>query len=209
MRRTSAGALGEAGNGLAGSRDSRGEITRLLLEWRCGSEAALGELIPIVYEKLRWLAKQYMRRQPPGQTLQTTALLHEAYLKLLNYREVQWSDRSHFFAFAARIMRCVLVDHARAQQASKRGNGSQRASWDEALLISPEKTAEVLALDEGLERLEAIDPRKSRIVELRYFGGMSIEETAEVLALSKATVKREWDKAKAWLHREIALRNRP
>ncbi len=188
-------------------RISPTEVTRLLLDWRSGSEAALSELMPIIYEKLRWLAKRYMRRQEPGQTLQTTALIHEAYLKLVDYREVQWSDRAHFFAFAAQIMRCVLVDHARGQKTSKRGNAPQRASLDEALVISSEKTAEVLALDEALNQLAVMDPRKGRIVELRYFGGLSIEETAEVLAVSPATVKREWVKAKAWLHREIAPDN--
>lgn len=199
---------GDSDDGLAGrSRASPAEVTRLLLEWRGGSEAALSELMPIVYEKLRWLSKRYMRRQVPGQTLQTTALIHEAYLKLVDYRDVQWSDRAHFFAFAAQIMRSVLVDHARSQKTSKRGNAPERASLDEALVISPEKTAEVLALGEALDQLAAMDPRKGRIVELRYFGGLSIEETAEVLAVSPATVKREWVKAKAWLHREIAPEN--
>jgi RNA polymerase sigma factor (TIGR02999 family) len=170
-------------------------VTRLLLDWRSGREAALSELMPIVYEKLRWLAKRYMRRQAPGQTLQTTALIHEAYLKLVDYRDVRWSDR------------CVLVDHARSQTTSKRGNAPQMASLDEALVISPEKTAEVLALDDALDQLAVIDPRKGRIVELRYFGGLSVEETAEVLAVSPATVKREWVRAKAWLHRQIAPGN--
>src|SRR5258708_39140964 len=138
-------------------RDSRTQVTRLLLEWRGGSEAALSELIPIIYENLRSLAKRYMKRQDPGQTLQATALLHETYLKLVDYQDVQWSDRAHFFAFAAQIMRCVLVDHARGQKTSKRGNAPQRTSLDEALVISPEKTAEVLELDEALNELTAMD----------------------------------------------------
>jgi RNA polymerase sigma factor (TIGR02999 family) len=161
------------------------------------------KLLPLVYGELRELAKRHMARQTPGHTLQTTALIHEAYLKLVQYPHVKWSDRVHFFAFAAQVMRSLLVDHARRQRAAKRGGPQQKVSLEEVAVIAPAGSAAVLDLNEALERLTAIDPRKGRIVELRHFGGLSVEEVAEVLEVAPITVKREWARAKAWLHREL------
>jgi len=178
-------------------------VTRLLRDWHEGDAAALQKLLPMVYEELRGLAKRHMARQTPGHTLQTTALIHEAYLKLVQYPHVRWTDRVHLFAFAAQVMRSLLVDHARRQRAAKRGGAPQKVSLENAAVLAPEGSAAVLDLHQALERLTAIDPRKGRIVELRHFGGLGVEEVAEVLEVSPITVKREWSRAKAWLHREL------
>jgi RNA polymerase sigma factor (TIGR02999 family) len=180
------------------------EVTQLLHEWNQGDEAAPEKLMPLVYAELRRMAHRYMAGQNRGHTLQTTALIHEAYLRLVNQSEKQWQNHSHFFAVAARAMRHILVDYARSKQAEKHGGGAQELSLDEALTVSQERAAEVVALDDALEELAKIDQRKSQIVELRFFGGLSVEETAEVLKISAITVMRDWSMAKAWLHRELS-----
>ena len=180
------------------------QVTQLLVRWREGDRRALDELMPLVYEELRRLAAHYMRGERPGHTLQTSALVNEAYLRLAAHEEIQWQDRAHFFAVAAQAMRRILVDHARRRGNQKRGGGAPRVALDEALIVSAERVAEVVALDDALARLAEIAPRKSQLVELRFFGGLSIEEAAEVLGVSPGTVMRDWTFAKAWLRREIA-----
>jgi RNA polymerase sigma factor (TIGR02999 family) len=180
------------------------ELTRLLVAWSNGDQAALDKLIPFVFEELRRLARRYMRRERPEHTLQTTALVNEAYLRLIDQRKVRWQNRAHFFAVAAQMMRRILIDHARNRRYVKRGGGGRLVSLDEAAVVSEERAAELLALDDALTALASIDTQQSRIVELRFFGGLTIEETAEVLAVSPATVKRDWNSAKAWLYREIS-----
>jgi RNA polymerase sigma factor (TIGR02999 family) len=191
-------------NGASINEPTSQELTQLLREWSRGSHTAQERMIPLVYDELRRMAKRQLRRQPPGNTLQTTALVHEAYLRLVDTSQMEWQDRAHFFAVAARAMRCLLVDRARARQAEKRGGGAQRVELDEAAAVSPEQSVDMLMLDEALGRLAALDQRQGQIVELRYFGGMSLEETAEALNLSAITVRREWVKAKAWLYRELS-----
>jgi RNA polymerase sigma factor (TIGR02999 family) len=180
------------------------ELTQLLLDWSKGNKAALDQLMPLVYDELRRLAHHYLRRERAGHTLQTTALVNEAYLRLIDQRCVQWQNRAHFFGVASQLMRRILVDHARARHYVRRGGGARRVSLDEALVVSKQRAADVLALDEALTALATIDRRKSQIVEMRFFGGLSIEETAEVLAVSPGTIMRDWTLAKAWLHREIS-----
>ncbi len=180
------------------------EVTRLLESWNNGCQEALVELMPLVYQELRRMAKQYMNSQPSGHTLQTTALIHEAYLKLADKREKNWQNRAHFFAVAANAMRHILVDHARAHKAEKRGVEAQFIALEDVAVISNERAAEVVALDEALQNLADLDERKARIVELRYFGGLSVEETAEVLKISRNTVIRDWNFAKMWLLRELS-----
>jgi RNA polymerase sigma factor (TIGR02999 family) len=182
---------------------SQHEITRLLLDWRGGDRAALERLMPLVYDELRRLARHYLSQERSGHTLQATALVNEAYLRLIDQQNPDWQNRTHFFAVAARIMRHLLIDHARAHRYAKRGGGAQRVSLDEAVAITPEMSLDLLALDEALTRLATIDERKVVIVELRYFSGLSAEETAEAMSISEITVKREWLKAKAWLYREL------
>jgi len=179
------------------------DVTQLLRDWRQGNRAAFDQLIPLVYDELRRLAKRHLQRQSPGHTLQTTSLVHEAYLRLIDQQNIEWQNRAHFFAVAARAMRFLLVDHARARQYAKRGGGVRQVTLDEVAVVSPERNDDLLALDEALSRLAALDPRKSQIVELRYFGGLSAEEAAEALGVSEITVKREWLKARAWLYREL------
>jgi len=179
------------------------EVTQLLIEWSNGDKAALDKLMPLIYDELRRLAHYYMSREHPGHTLQTTAVVNEAYLRLVNRKRVRWQNRAHFFAIAAQLMRSILVDHARSHAYAKRGGGARKMALDEALIISQERAAEVVALDEALGQLAEIDPRQSRIVEMRFFAGLTIEETAEVLSLSPATIKREWSTAKAWLYHEL------
>lgn len=179
-------------------------VTQLLVDWRNGNQDALNQLMPLVYDEMRGLAKRYMSRERDGHTLQTNALVNEAYLRLINQQGIDWQNRAHFFAIASQIMRHLLVDHARSKQYAKRGGGSQQVTLNEGTALVDERPIEVLALNEALDRLAAIDPRKGRIVELRYFGGLSSEETAEVLGVSEITVKREWLKAKAWLFRELS-----
>ena len=180
------------------------EVTQLLIEWSNGDKAALDRLMPLIHEELRRLAHHYMSRERPGHTLQTTALVDEAYLRLVNRKDVHWQNRAHFFAIAAQLMRSILVDHARSHAYAKRGGGARKIALEEAMVVSQERAADVVALDGALKELETFDPQQSRIIELRFFGGLTIEETAEVLDLSPATIKREWSTAKAWLYHELA-----
>ena len=181
------------------------EVTQLLAAWRDGDEHALDKLMPLVYDELRRIASRYMKRERSGHTLQTSALVNEAYLRMVGQQNVDWQNRAHFFGVAASIMRHLLVDHARANGRLRRGANPQQVTLDEAAVVSEQKGEELLALDEALTKLSEIDERKVRIVELRYFSGLSAEETAEVLGVSEITVKREWLKAKAWLYRELTL----
>ena len=179
-------------------------VTRLLLEWGDGNQQALEALVPLIYKELRNLAHNFLYRERPGHTLQTTALVHEAYLKLIDQNDARWQNRAHFFAIAAQAMRRILIDSARKHAAAKRGGPQEELSLDEVADIALEPDGNLLKLDEALNQLAKIDPRQSRIVELRYFGGLTIEETAEVTSVSPATVKREWMMARAWLHQEIS-----
>jgi RNA polymerase sigma factor (TIGR02999 family) len=181
------------------------EVTQLLVAWREGNQGALDELLPMVYDELRRIARRYLSREAPGHTLQATALVNEAYLRLVNQQNLEWQNRAHFFAVAARVMRHLLVDHARSYQYAKRGGGAVQVTLGDALGLSAQnESTDVLALNEALERLAKFDPRKSQLIELRCFGGLSVEETAAVLDISDVTVKREWAKAKAWLYREMS-----
>jgi RNA polymerase sigma factor (TIGR02999 family) len=178
-------------------------VTELLRAWGDGDEAALGELIPLVESELRRLARVYMARERIGHTLQTTALINEAFLRLIDARQVAWQDRAHFLGIAARLMRRVLVDHARARGMQKRGGGAYKVPLDDALAASPAPDLNVLALDRALEALAAVDERKCRVIEMRVFAGMTVEETAEALRVSADTVKRDWRLARLWLVREL------
>jgi RNA polymerase sigma factor (TIGR02999 family) len=180
------------------------EVTQLLVDWGNGNQAALDRLMPVVYTELRQLAHQYMRRERPGHTMQTTALIHEAYLRLVDQNQVRWQHQAHFFGIAARLMRQILIEHARSRTRAKRGGGVGTISLDEAAIVSQARATELLALDDALERLATIDPRKSQVVELRFFGGLSVEEAAQVLNIAPNTVLRDWRMAKAWLRREIS-----
>lgn len=180
------------------------EITRLLVAWGEGDESALAGLTPLVYEELHRLAHHYMGRERPGHTLQTSALVNEAYVRLIDWKNVQWQSRAHFFAVSAQLMRRILVDFARARGYAKRGGGAPAVTLDEAALVSDSKGSDIVALDEALVSLDELDARQSRVVELRFFGGLSIEETAEVLKVSPGTVRRDWSLARAWLHRELS-----
>jgi RNA polymerase sigma-70 factor (ECF subfamily) len=179
------------------------DITGLLVEWGKGDKAALDRVIPLVYEELRRLARRQMRGERTGDTFQTTALVHEAYVRLVDYERIQPRDRAHFLGIAAQAMRRILIERARNRNAAKRGSGGQKLSLDEAADISDQRAADLIALDEALKNLVTFDSRKAQIVELKYFGGLTIEETAEVLEISTPTVEREWRTAKIWLHREI------
>ena len=180
------------------------EITGLLLAWRGGNEQALDRLAPLVYDELRRLARCHMRGERPGHTLQPTALANEAYLRLIDAQQIQWHDRAHFFAMASRLMRRVLVDHARAHRADKRGGHDVRVSLDRALgLAARGDSLDLVALDDALDTLAKLDERKSEVVELRFFGGLNVEETATVLKVSSDTVTRDWNFAKSWLRREL------
>lgn len=181
------------------------EVTQLLVDWSNGDQSALDKLLPLVHAELCRVAHRLMSREQPGHTLQTTALVNEAYLRLADQKNTHWQNRTHFFAIAAQLMRRTLIDHARSHQYAKRGGGAQRVSLDEVNVLSPERAAEIIALDEALQKLSAIDERKGQIVELRYFGGLSVEETAEALKVSPITVMRDWSLAKAWLRREISV----
>ena len=183
---------------------SQKSITQLLIEWRDGDETALNKLIPLVYEELRRLAHHYMRRERPGHTLQTAALVNEVYLRLVDHKGMQWQNRAHFYAVAAQAMRRILVDHARSRNYLKRGGNVKMIRLEEAATVVQKQAADLVALDDALSELAAIDPRKSQIVEMRYFGGMSVQETAEVLGVSPVTVMRDWSTAKAWLLRAMS-----
>ncbi len=179
-------------------------ITPLLIEWREGDETALNRLIPLVHEELRRLAHHYMRRERPGHTLQTTDLINEAYIRLVDHKGMRWQNRAHFYAVAAQAMRRILVDHARSRSYLKRGGDKRRVTLEEVTDLAQDKAAEMIRLDDALTQLTFLDPRKSKVVELRYFGGMSVEETAEVLGISPVTVMREWRTAKGWLLRAMS-----
>src|SRR5258708_23734713 len=184
------------------------QVTGVLLAWCNGDQAALEKLIPLVYAELHRLAKRYMRRENAGHTLQTSALVNEAYLRLIEAHGVRWQNRSHFFAVSAQIMRRILVDFARARWNLKRGGGARQGSLDEGLGGSPERGADLLALDEALEKLAVLNARQSRVVELRYFGGLNEEEVAEVIKVSPRTVRNDWSLARAWLYRELSSEGR-
>ena len=179
------------------------EVTRLLSAWSDGDRSALDRLIPLVERELHQLAHRYLSRERPDHTLQTTALVHEAYLRLVEQRRARFETRAHFFAIAAQIMRRILINHARDHAAEKRGGGARKISLDDAAVLSDERADELVALDEALDTLVKLDERKARVVELRYFGGLTVEETAEVLGIHSNTVMREWGQAKAFLHREL------
>jgi RNA polymerase sigma factor (TIGR02999 family) len=178
-------------------------ITHLLKEWSAGNERALAELTPLVYDELHQQAARYLRRERPGHSLQTTALINEAYLRLIDAKDVQWQSRTHFFAIAANLMRRILVDHARRRDAEKRGGSQIRLTLDGVLAVAKETDVDLLAIDEALDRLAAIDSQQARVVELRFFSGLSVDETAAALGVSPKTVKRDWSVARAWLRREI------
>ena len=182
-------------------------VTQLLVNWNNGDQAALDQLLPLVNDELRRLARNYLRRESPGHTLQPTALVNEAYLRLIDQKQVQWQNRAHFFGIAAQLMRRILVDHARRHAYAKRGGGAIQVSFDEGMAVTEAKAAELLAVHEALEQLTKLDERKGRIVVLRFFGGLSLEEVAEVLSISSPTVQREWRAAKAWLHRILTEGN--
>jgi RNA polymerase sigma factor (TIGR02999 family) len=180
------------------------DVTRLLVQLSTGDQTAINHLMPLVYDELRRIAGSHLRRERAGHTLQSTALVHEAYLRLIDQRNVVWQNRAHFFGLASQMIRRILVDHARGHQAAKRGAGAPRLSLDEAMGVPGARDLDLLALDDSLQALGRIDPEQSRLVELRFFGGLTIEETAEVMGVSPATVSREWNAARAWLFRELA-----
>ena len=179
------------------------EITQLLAEWSDGNQSALDELYPLVYDELHKLARRYMSRERKGHTLQTTALINEAYVRLVDQRNVHWTNRSHFFAISAQIMRRILIDHARRQAYAKRGGGARQVSLEEAATVTSNAGSELIRLDEALNSLAERDPRRSRVVELRYFGGLNNEEIAGVLHVSENTVTRDWNMARAWLYQQL------
>ena len=180
------------------------EITQLLAEWSEGNQSALDKLYPLVYNELRRLAHGYLRRERKGHTLQTTALINEAYLRLVDQKNVHWANRLHFFGISAQIMRRILIDHARLHAYAKRGGGAQKVSLDEIAIVAVERASNLLLLDDALNRLAKIDPRRSHVVELRYFGGLNNEEIAGVLKISENTVTRDWNMARAWLYQELS-----
>ena len=182
---------------------SQQRVTELLMRWSQGDDAALAELTPLVYEELRRLAHQQMGGQRPGHTLQTTALVNEAYLRLADQTNARWQNRAHFFAVAARAMRQILVSYARSQRSQKRGGGALKVELDEAAIVSPEESQEIVDLHEALERLARLDSRKAQVVELKYFRGLNYDEMVEVLKISPVTVRRDWKFARAWLYKEL------
>ena len=183
--------------------DSPRQVTDLLARWRLGDREALDALMPLVYQELRHLARHYLRQERPDHTLQSTALVHEAFVRLVGQSPPEWKNRTHFFGVAARLMRQILVDHARSHRAAKRGGDSFKLTLNEALVGSKVKDLDILALDDALNNLAQLNPQQSQIVELRFFSGLSIEDTSEVLGVSPATVKRSWTTARAWLFREM------
>lgn len=183
--------------------DASADVTALLVNWSNGDSRALDDLMPLVYGELRRLAGAYLRRERATHTLQSTALVHEAFLRLVNQQDVQWKSRAHFFGIAAQMIRRILVDHARAAQAGKRGSGAIRIELDDHMAVEQQKELDLVGLDDSLAKLAALDERQARIVELRFFAGLSVEEAAEVMQISTATVKREWSSARAWLYREM------
>jgi len=180
-------------------------ITQLLMQWSNGDQQALEQLTPLVYDELRQMARTYLRRERTDHTLQATALVHEAYLRLIDQHSVSWQNRAHFFGIASQMMRRILVNHALARATAKRGGNAEKLSLDEATGFAAQREVDLISLDEALKELELLDPRQTRIVEIRFFGGLSMTETAEVLKLSPATVKREWSTARLWLRRKMAM----
>jgi RNA polymerase sigma factor (TIGR02999 family) len=180
------------------------DVTTLLVEWSGGNSQAFNELIPLVYDQLRQLAGRQLRRERPNHTLHSTALVHEAYLKLIDQRRVQWKDREHFFAVAAQVIRRILVTYARSRHASKRGSGATMLAFDESIALPDRKDVDLVALDDALESLSRLDAQQGRIIELRFFGGLSIDGTARVMGISTSTVTRDWNVARAWLFRELS-----
>jgi RNA polymerase sigma factor (TIGR02999 family) len=186
----------------SGEQPAVEEVSSLLRAWSGGDPRALAKLTPIVYDELHRLARRYMRRERPGHSLQTTALVNEAYTRLVDYKRMQWQDRAHFFAVSAQLMRRILVEHARRHNL-KRGGGVQHVSLDEATIVGGDGDTDLVALDDAMNALARLDPRKVQVVEMRFFGGLSVEETAEVLKVSPVTVKRDWRAARTWLYREL------
>jgi RNA polymerase sigma-70 factor (ECF subfamily) len=185
------------------------EVTQLLIDWSNGDQAALDELIPLVHAELRRLARHYMAQENSAHTLQTSALINEAYIRLIDQQHMPWQNRAHFFGVAAQVMRHILIDHARKHCYAKRGGGARKVPLEEAMIVNDQRAEELVALDDALKDLAALDPRKSRIIELRFFGGLSIEETAEIMKISPVTVTREWRAARAWLRREMSRDKSP
>ena len=185
---------------------SSSEVTQLLRAWGDGDQEALDRLVPLVQAELRRLARHYMRQERPDHTLQATALINEVYLRLIDWHNVRWRDRAHFFGVSAQLMRRVLVDHARHHHVAKRGGDRVKVNLEDRAVVAPERPADLVAIDDALTRLAVLDPRKSQIVELRFFGGLGVEETAEVVKISPRTVKREWSLARAWLYAELSPR---
>jgi len=185
---------------------SQHEVTELLRQWRSGDKEALDKLTPLVYDELHRLAHQYISRERPGHTLQTTALVNEAYLRLVEQKDVEWESRAHFFAVSAQVMRHILVDYARQHASAKRGGEFQKVELDGEVSVSRERAAELVALDEAMQALHEIHPRRSKVVELRYFGGLNNREASAVLKVSESTIERDWRFAKAWLYREMQAR---
>jgi RNA polymerase sigma factor (TIGR02999 family) len=190
------------------AHEAANRVTQLLQGWRAGDRKALDALLPLVYDELRRLAHYQLRNERPEHTLRSTALVHEAYFRLVGQDFPQWEGRSHFFAVAAQLMRQILVDYARRHRASKRGSGACKLTLDDAVALPQRKELDIVALDDALNTLAEIDPRQSRVVELRFFAGLSLEETSEVMGIATATVQRDWTAARAWLHREISRRPR-
>ena len=188
--------------------DAPSQVTKLLQGWRAGERSAADALLPLVYEELRRLAHHHLRNERPQHTLQSTALVNEAYLRLVGQNLPKWESRTHFFAIAAQLMRQILVDYARRHRASKRGSGVCMLALDDAIVLPQRKNVDVVALDDALNALAEVDPRQSRVVELRFFAGLSLEETSEVMGIATATVQRDWTAARAWLHREISRKSR-
>ena len=186
------------------STSSPQDVTQLLAAWGEGDRSALDKLLPLVHAELRRIAQRQMRQERPGHTLQATALVNEAYLRLAGDQQLEWRDRAHFFAVCAQVMRHILIDHARSRGREKRGGGAVQVSLNDALIVADDQIADILALDEALSALERMDPQKARLVELRYFAGLTVEETAEVLNSSPRTVRREWRRARAWLYRMMS-----
>jgi RNA polymerase sigma-70 factor (ECF subfamily) len=180
------------------------EITQLLAEWSNGNQTALDKLYPLVYDELHKMANRYMKRERKDHTLQTTALINEAYVRMVAQKNVHWENRAHFFAISAQIMRRILIDHARRHHYAKRGGGAQKVSLDETAVVASDPASDMLLLDEALNRLAEMDPRRGQVVELRYFGGLNNEEIADVLKISENTVTRDWNMARAWLYQELS-----
>jgi RNA polymerase sigma factor (TIGR02999 family) len=180
------------------------DVTTLLVEWSAGNSQAFNELVPLVYDQLRQLAARQLRRERPNHTLHSTALVHEAYLKLIDQRRVQWKDREHFFAVASQVIRRILVTYARSRHASKRGSGATMLAFDESIALPDRKDVDLVALDDALESLSRLDAQQGRIIELRFFGGLSIDGTARVMGISTSSVTRDWNVARAWLFRELS-----